>query len=263
MATAGYLVSPTFGFVRLVRVLGGTRRKVRTMSNLVRARVVIKGTRTLLQHAFGPESIPLEKGERTGVAGNDPDEWKKTCLVNSEDKLYFPSTYIFGCLRNGSVHTKRGRGSLQPLVVSTLQIEDDVIVLNRTKPPDKELKKFSVLTPDDPEAKVFIYVAPVKNPATKGRNIRYRLATVAGWKATFTLCWDKTIVPREQMKAILRDAGTLGGIGDGIRIGCGRFAVVSYEELDNAENETAEGDLESHKRNGLAKGREKVRSVRE
>ena len=47
------------------------------MSNIVRARVTVRGTRPLLQHAFGPESIALEKGEKTGVAGNDPEELNK------------------------------------------------------------------------------------------------------------------------------------------------------------------------------------------
>lgn len=202
------------------------------MGNMVRVKVAIQGTRTLLQHAFGPDAIPLEKVEKTGVAGNDPEEWKRTCMLLGDGQLFIPSTYIFSCLKNGAIHTKRGRGSIQSAVVSTLQVEEDVIPLtNRFVSSEKDLHTQMVLTPPDEREEVFIYVASVRNPTTKGRNVRYRLAARLGWRCKFTLCWDKTIVTREQMKAVLRDAGMLGGLGDGIRIGCGRFEVLTYKEL--------------------------------
>lgn len=233
------------------------------MSNIVKAKVTIRGTRTLLQHRFGPESIPLEKQERTGVAGNDPIEWKKSCMVTPDGNLYLPGTYIFGCLKNGAVHTKKGKGSIQSLVVSTMQIEEDLLLLNRNLPSEKELTQQTILTPPDPEIKTFIYVSSVRNPSTKGRNVRYRLATRAGWKLSFTLVWDKTVVPREQMKAVLRDSGILGGLGDGIKIGCGRFEVVKYEELTDAQEETTEGSMGGYEGNGLEARRTKMRSLRE
>jgi len=99
--------------------------------NIVRARVTIRGTRPLLQHAFGPESIPLEKGEKAGVAGNDPSEWKKTCLVNGEGQLYIRGSYVFGCVRDGSKQTKKGKGSIQATVAATLQVEEALILIDR------------------------------------------------------------------------------------------------------------------------------------
>jgi len=39
------------------------------MSNILQAKVRIKGTRPLFWHKFGPDALPLEKQERTGVAG--------------------------------------------------------------------------------------------------------------------------------------------------------------------------------------------------
>ncbi|RJQ26095.1 hypothetical protein C4577_04135 [Candidatus Parcubacteria bacterium] len=204
-------------------------------NNIVRARVGIEGTRTLLQHQFGPDSMPLEKQERTGVAGNDPQEWKKSCMVNSDGQLYLPGTYIFSCLKNGSKRTKKGKGSVQSDLVATLQVEEDIVLLNRFKPNNNELQFHQRLVPEDESVDVFIYVTSVRNPATRGRNVRYRLATRPGWKCEFTLSWDKTVVPRETMKAILRDSGTFGGLGDGITIGCGRFDVISYVELTEKE----------------------------
>lgn len=47
-------------------------------TNIVTAEVSIVGTRPFLFHKFGPEALPLEKQERSGVAGNNPDEWRKT-----------------------------------------------------------------------------------------------------------------------------------------------------------------------------------------
>lgn len=229
---------------------------------MVRVKVTVRGTRTLLQNTFGPEAIPLEKQERTGVAGNDPGEWKKTCMLTEDRRLYMPGTYIFGCLKNGAVRTKKGRGSIQADLVATLQVEEDMVLTNRTCPPEKGLKSYQVLTPPDPEVLTFIYVGSVRNPATKGRNIRYRLATRAGWRCRFTLAWDKTVVAREQMRAVLRDSGVFGGLGDGIKIGCGRFDVEKYEELDDAAPQAEPGAVAEDAGNGVAPGRPKMRPVR-
>jgi hypothetical protein len=201
------------------------------MANIIKARVSIVGTRPLLQHKFGPESIPLEKQEISdGVPGNTPSEWRKTCMVTNERQLYVDSTYIFSMLRDAARHTKKGRGSIQAAVAATLQIEEERILLDRWLPDED---------PTTDKAKpVYIDIAGVRNPATKQRNVRYRLAASAGWKAEFTLVWDKTIVSREQMRSILNDAGVLVGLADGRAVGYGRFTVTSFELLD-AEVATA------------------------
>jgi hypothetical protein len=196
------------------------------MANLIRATVVIRGTRPLLQHKFGPEALPLEKGERTGVAGNDPEEWKKTCMVTPEGQLYIRGTYIFGAVRDGARHTKKGKGSIQALVAATLQVEEEQVLLDRWLPGGDP--------PCDPGKPVYIDVCGVRNPSTKARNVRYRLSASAGWVMSFTLVWDKTVVSREQMRAVLTDTGTLVGVADGRSVGYGRFEVLGFEVL-NAE----------------------------
>ena len=201
------------------------------MSNIVRARVGITGTRPLLQHRFGPEALPLEKGERTGVAGNDPEEWKRTCMVTPKGQLYIMGTYVFGMLRDAAKHTKKGKGSIQPLVAATLQIEDDIILMDRFVPKDGAT--------NDATQPVFIHVCGVVNPSTKARNVRYRLAASAGWNMEFTLLWDKTIVSRDQMRAVLNDAGILVGLADGRRMGYGRFEVLKFDELSDAKKKSA------------------------
>lgn len=222
-------------------------------TNLVRARVTIRGTRPLLQHAFTEHAIPLEKGEKSGVAGNDPSEWKRTCQVTGDGQLYLRSINAFGCIRDAAKHTKKGKGSIQPLVAATLQVEESVILIDRRLPAGDP--------PRDPTAPVYIDVAGVRNPSTKARNVRYRLACSTGWQCSFTLLWDKTIVSREQMRAVLNDASILVGIGDGRSVGNGRFEVVAFEELSNAEEATAPRSVESVAPDRVGTRRKGVRPV--
>jgi hypothetical protein len=225
--------------------------------NIVRARVKVRGTRPLLQHAFGPDAIPLEKGEKTGVAGNDPSEWRKTCMVTKEGHLYIRGTYVFSTLRAASVHTKKGRGSIQSLVAATLQIEETVVLLNRRVPEIGDPPTMDLTAP------VYIDVCGVRNPTTKARNVRYRLACSPGWECEFTILWDRTIVAREQMKAVIRDASILVGFADGRSVGNGRFEVISYTELDGAEETPAEGSVGETPADSVASRRKAVRQVLE
>jgi len=189
------------------------------MGNILTAEVTIKGIRPLFWHAFGPDAIPLEKQERTGVAGNDPMEWHKTVLALPSGQLYLQSSYVFGTIRDGAKYTTRKRGTIQPFVSATLQITDDVVLVDR----------FMVdPLPTDPTQPVYLDIRSVKNPATKGRNVRYRVAASSGWLTTFSIFWDKTIVSRGEMEAAITDAGRFCGIGDGRSIGFGRFTVEQF-----------------------------------
>lgn len=200
------------------------------MANIVKARITISGTRPLLQNKFGPEALPLEKQEREGVAGNSPNEWRQTCMVTPQGQLYIPGTYVFGMLRDAARHTKKGKGSLQPLVAATLQVEEEMILMNRWVPDGGPSTDKTQL--------VYIDVAGVRNPGTKHRNVRYRLGTAPGWECAFIIVWDKTLVAREQMRAVVSDAGLLVGLADGRSVGYGRFTVQSFEFID-AEKATA------------------------
>lgn len=190
------------------------------MSNILTAQVNIVGVRTMLWHAFGPDAIPLEKQEKTGVAGNDPIEWTRTVLMTSTRQLYVPPTYIFGCLRDAARHTKKGKGSIQSSVAATLQVVDDCILVDRFVPDPPEA---------DPSQPVYIHISSVRNPATKARNVRYRIAAAPGWSLGFRIQWDKTIVSRQELESVCNDAGALVGLGDGRSIGMGRFTIQSFE----------------------------------
>ena len=189
------------------------------------AEVSIRGTRPLLWHRFGIEALSPDRKTKRGVAGNNPEEWRKTILQTSTGQLYLEPSYIFGCLRDGAKHTPVGRSSLQPKIVSTLRIRDNQILIDRWVP-----KGGPPLQQEDKP--VYIDVRGVRNPTTKGRNIRYRLAASIGWKARFGILWDDTIIAVEQMKAVINDAGPLQGLGDGRRIGFGRFELESFDLVD-------------------------------
>ena len=204
-------------------------------SNILIARVSIKGIRPLLWNHFGPDALPLEKQERTGVAGNDPSEWCKTVTITKEKQLFVDSSYIFATIREGAKYTKKGRGSIQSMVSATLQVLTDKILIDRYLPDNiSEL----INETDQP---VYLDVRSVRNPSTKARNVRYRVAASPGWRATFEIMWDKTIVSRSEMQAAIIDAGRFSGIGDGRSIGFGRFIVESIEikEEEDAEAQTA------------------------
>jgi hypothetical protein len=119
----------------MVRLNMDTNHMEKTkMSNIVRACVKIKGVRPLLLHRFGPDALPLEKQEKTGVAGNDPEEWRKTALTNKDGQIYLDPSYVFACIRDGARYTKKGKGSIQSVVSATLQVLDDVVLIDRYLP---------------------------------------------------------------------------------------------------------------------------------
>lgn len=196
--------------------------------NIVAATATIRGTKPLLWHHFGPDAIPLEKRERHGVAGNDPSEWCRTVLATKDGQLYLEPSYVFGCLRDAAKHTRKGRGSLQPLVAATLDVLDTRILVDRRLPDG--LNDLAA----DPDEPVYLDIRGVVNPSNKARHVRYRVAASPGWRATFRIQWDTTVVSRAQMHAVLIDAGRLVGIGSGRvtgrgGIGMGRFEIERFE----------------------------------
>lgn len=193
------------------------------MTQFLTATVSIEGTRPILWHAFGPDAMPADgqRKEREGVAGNDPSEWRKTVLMTADRQLFVKPSYVFGCLRDGAKYTPAKRGTLMSKVAGTLQVTDSIILIDRFVP-DEPL-------PTDPDLPVFLDIAGVKNPATRGRNVRYRVAASPGWHCQFNLMWDQTIVSKSQLEAVIIDSGKLCGLGDGRSIGYGRFVVQGFE----------------------------------
>lgn len=202
------------------------------MSNLIEASITIHGIRPLLWHHFGADAIPLERQEQVGVAGNNPYEWRTTVCATPESQLFLPSTYLFGCIRDAAAYIKRTR-RFQNEVTSTLQVLSEVVLIDNRFLPTRPVHVHEGQHPDQlPE--VYVYVTGVRNPATNARNVRYRIASAPGWQCSLRLLWDKTVVSRELMQSLCLDGGRLVGVGDGRRIGFGRFEVLSFEYADSS-----------------------------
>ena len=197
---------------------------------MLEAYVEIIGTRPLLFNRFGPDSIPLVKAERTGVAGNDPEEWTRRTCWNEKRQLYLEAPAVFASIRDGGIYTKKGRGSIQPLIVATLQVIESLILIDRFLPEGS--------VPKDPCAPVYLDARGVRM-ARGPRNVRYRLAASPGWTAMFHLTWDKTVLGRRELYAACIDAGRYAGIGDGRKIGFGRYDVAKFEVMNDAQEAAA------------------------
>lgn len=190
--------------------------------SLMVSKVKIRGTRKFLYHVFTEDTLSLERKKLTGVAGNNPEEWKKTYTADENGQLYIKPTYIFGCLREASRYTKDGRISIQPKLSASLQVLNHRIYFNRFLP------KLESITRDENEP-VYLDVSAVNIPRSKAKNIRYRLALSPGWETEFEFLWDNSLVSDFNMMTVIFDAGKLIGLGDGRTIGNGRFEILSVE----------------------------------
>src|SRR5438477_13210588 len=93
--------------------------------------IKIEGVKPFLFHKFNIESLQSLSTPNSGSAGNNPEEWK-TSFFHNKGRLYVPSNYIFSPLKNGSVHTKLDRGTLQKNWISAVQVVEYIIYMNRT-----------------------------------------------------------------------------------------------------------------------------------
>jgi hypothetical protein len=190
------------------------------------AHVKIRGTRPLIFNQFSVESIPLKKKIKSGVAGNNPEEWKKSFSVTDEKQLFLESRYIFACLRAGGKFIPKSRGTLESDVAATLQVLNEKLILNRFLPSLEDITK-------NPNDSVYVDVRPVARRGVK--NIRYRLATSLGWETEFKIGWDSTLISPELMEAICLEAGAFAGLGDARKIGYGRFDVLNFDVIGAKE----------------------------
>ena len=223
---------------------------------LLKAEVTIQGTRKMLHHRFGPEALPLEKQEKVGVAGNNPDEWRNTVWFDSKGRLYLPDKYIKACVREGAKQIKKGRSTIMNDVIGTLDVvEEKIFILDGNNglgnlviphfdveaatndpkgtiaglPPFWPGKHFDNAMPTDEDLPVYLDIDGVQNPNTRSRNVRYRVACHAGWVMNFSIQWDSTKVDRNNMQQAVIEAGSVAGVGNGRKIGAGRFVVTKWD----------------------------------
>jgi hypothetical protein len=184
--------------------------------------VKVCGKRPLLINAFKIEAITSLTKVKTGSAGNDPEEWKRSVLeINNQ--LYLPGAYWRACLKGAAAYTKVGRGTLKKSFVSCCDILDERTLLDRFLPKGWQTMSWEEMERDSSKP-VYLDIRGTANPNTKGKNVRYRIACCPGWKTQFSLEFDDNVISHSQIKKIIEDSGRIG-IADGREIGCGRFDI--------------------------------------
>lgn len=192
----------------------------------ISAEVKIRGTRPLIFNLFSVDSIPLIKKAKSGVAGNNPDEWKTSFSSTVDNQLYLESRHIFACLRAGGKYIPKSRGTLESDIAATLQVNKEILLLNRYVHSFEEIS-------NDPTELVYVDVRPVSRRGVK--NIRYRLATAPGWETDFQISWDSTLISPQQMESVCIESGNFAGLGDARKIGYGRFEVTDFKTMNLKE----------------------------
>lgn len=190
----------------------------------ITAKIAIKGTKPILFHTFPIDTLSAGKS-KSGSAGKDEEEWKSTVLMTGERQLYVMGCYLVGAIKTAGKLIKVGKGNMMKKIESCLECPEDVVLLDGLFVPKEGQITMSKMDP------VYIDVRSVVNPATKGRNLRYRVAAKPGWQLSALIEWNDSIVSKENVKECVTNAGLYEGIGDGRRIGFGRFDVISFEIL--------------------------------
>ncbi|MBE7384380.1 MAG: hypothetical protein F6J95_023575 [Leptolyngbya sp. SIO1E4] len=147
------------------------------------------------------------------------------------------TTYVFGMVRDAARNVKKGRGSIQKDVASTVQCVEDQVWVTRdgdrlVVPEEPEVIELGTW-PSDELPPVYVEVCGVRNPSTRARNVRYRVACSPGWQIEFSIIWDAAVVSRYEMEQVVSLGGTLTGIADGRTAGYGRFKLVDWQVCDD------------------------------
>jgi hypothetical protein len=182
----------------------------------------IKGISPLLFHKFNIEEVSNKSKTKSGTAGNNPEEWRTTAIAHGK-QLYIPGYYLFSCLSEGGSYVKEGRGSIKKKLMGCLLVNTERFYLNYELP--KEIHELdSSDIPRDSSQKIYLDIRAVKNPVTKGKNVRYRLALCPGWETSVMAQWDDTIISKDSIRQVIESAGKFVGLCDGRLLGYGRFS---------------------------------------
>ena len=189
------------------------------------AKIKIEGIKPLLFHTFPIDTLDVGKAKK-GTTGNDSDEWQRTVLMDENRRLFVLGSYLRACIAEGGKHIKVGKGNISKKVGACLEIMGEKIFLDNLYVPQiDELQKNSST------AAVYLDVRSVVNPMTKGRNLRYRIAAKEGWMLSAVITFDDYVVSSENLKQCVENGGLFDGIGDGRKIGFGKFKLLEYKTL--------------------------------
>lgn len=186
--------------------------------------IKIKSACAMLHH--GSQAVGMEKstGKKKGGEAllGDENEWKKTIYFKKDIGVYLPAMAIEACLVNASKQFKiTGRQTATKYVKSGIFCTDEYLqFLVDGKP---------IMSLDDP--RIIIDKRTVKNPSTKGRNVRYR-AKFDKWESNFRIIVNSDdYLSKDILEEILGYAGNFVGVGD-YRPRFGRFKLVDIKAVN-------------------------------
>lgn len=172
--------------------------------------VRIKGVTPLLMNKFvEKEANPQKRGEEEDT----PELAKEKVYRNDKGEIIVPAEMILRAMDKVSSEYKiegMKKTTAKSLLPGNIFIEPEGI---KIEPQNFVVDKRTVVI-----------------PATRGRVIRYR-PKFPEWKLEFKIhIFDDRIKP-EILQHILSEAGRRAGIGDGRKIGFGRFVIEQFSKI--------------------------------
>jgi len=186
-------------------------------------KIKIKSGSPMLHH--GSQSVGMEKIKAKTKGGNallgDQNEWKKTIYFDEKMGVYLPSTVFEACMIYAGKQFKvTGRKTATEYIKSGVYCMEEFLPFLVNGSPIKTL--------DD--ERIIVDKRTVKNPSTKGRNMRYR-AKFDNWSSEFVLMvTSDDYITLELLEDIIKYAGMYVGVGD-YRPRFGRFTLESIKEV--------------------------------
>jgi hypothetical protein len=174
-------------------------------------KVKLKSDGPLLMHAL-PKGTEKEIRD-TGKEFDPKEEVENALYRDKEGKIYFPSRWIKGCLENAAKGVRKGRVDLRSKVIQAVSIYPPQIY--PTKLSDYEIDQQYV--------------------RLQGRNLILRSRPrFDEWEIKFEINFDEEIISANDIKKLLERGGRFIGIGDGRKIGYGRFKILEFKVEENA-----------------------------
>jgi hypothetical protein len=169
-------------------------------------KVKLKSDGPLLMHAL-PKEAPREMRD-TGKEFDPKEEVENALYKDREGKIYFPSKWIKGCLESAAKGVKKGTVNLRSKIIQAVSIY----------PPQIYPTKLSDYEIDQQYVRI------------QGRNLILRSRPrFDEWEIEFEINFDEEIISANDIKKLLERGGRFIGIGDGRKIGYGRFKIEKFE----------------------------------
>jgi len=166
----------------------------------------LKSDGPLLMHALPKE--PQKEMRDTGKEYNPQEEAEKALYRDKEGKIYFPSKWIKGCIEGAAKGVKKGTVNLRSKIIQAVSVYPPMVY----------------------PAKLSDYEIDQQYVRLQGRNLILRSRPKFDeWEIDFEINFDEEIISANDIEKLLLRGGRFIGIGDGRKIGHGRFQTAKFK----------------------------------